>query len=69
MSMGTASEQDDGTERCPQCGSAKVAGLVAAFFVPVNGLQDYDWRGASEIGPERICLVCNEEWDADEQGG
>lgn len=57
-------------ERCPGCGSDRVQGLVAAFWVPINTDPNaVRWNSESEIGEDRICLECEAEWKDGEQDG
>lgn len=55
---------------CPKCGSTKICGLMAAFWVRVTadgGLigQFSDYSSDTEIGPERMCTECEHEFGAD----
>lgn len=57
--------------KCPRCGSEDVGALMAAFWVPVDGEGDPklawgDMESETELGPERLCYVCNHEWSVDE---
>lgn len=56
---------------CPDCGSTKCAGLMAAFFVSLNSDGDpegqwIDWQSNTELGPMRMCSECGQEWESDE---
>ena len=57
---------------CPSCGSKKIAGLMAAFWVTLDGDgamagQWNDYESCTEIGPERMCQECQCEFDEGEQ--
>lgn len=56
------------TETCPGCGSDRVAGLVAAFWVDVNkSPDDVKWNSESEVTEKRTCLACDREWNDGEE--
>jgi len=53
--------------RCPKCGSAKIAGLMAAFWVSLASDETMegqwsDYESATEIGDERLCSECSHEF-------
>jgi len=56
--------------RCPQCGSANIAGLVASFFALLDdsGQLLDDWRSLeseTELTPQRNCADCGHDWESD----
>ena len=55
-------DKTDCLERCPNCKSDKVAGLVASFWTSVNSGEKVTWESESELGPERRCAECDHEW-------
>jgi len=58
----------DPIETCPRCGSDQIAGLVAAFWHPVDeDLNEVKITGETEMGPERHCGVCDLEFDYGDQ--
>lgn len=53
---------------CPKCGSQNVAGLVNAFYTPLeddNPKQGWDEKIGSEteLGPGRSCGDCGHLWE------
>lgn len=58
------------TERiiCPNCNSKKLRGLVLAFWVDLDEEGDADLMSVSldsesEVGPKRLCIDCNFEFE------
>lgn len=54
--------------KCLKCGSADLSGLVQSFWVGVdeNGdaeLGKISLASETEIGPERMCNTCGEEFE------
>ena len=52
---------------CPNCNSQNIAGLVAAFWTPLdqNGeanLSNLNVASESEVGIERCCSDCGHEF-------
>lgn len=53
--------------QCPQCGSTKLSGLMAAFWVSLTPEETLDgqwsdYEGCTEIGEERLCSDCGHEF-------
>lgn len=54
--------------KCPKCGSTKISGLMAAFWVELgeDGSPKGKWRdfeSATELGTERECSDCGHQFD------
>lgn len=53
---------------CPECGSNNISGLMASFWVKLDPDGETmagnwnDYESATEIGPERMCSDCGEEF-------
>jgi ribosomal protein S27AE len=60
-----------GNTPCPKCGSKNVAGIINAFFLPLeNDEPKPNWQfsapSETELGDRRSCGDCGHEWDASE---
>jgi len=52
---------------CPNCGGARISGLMAAFWVTLTDDETMDgkwsdYESCTEIGDERLCADCGHEW-------
>ncbi|GEM_PF-4420648 len=60
-------KEDPHSLRCPECGSEKISGLMASFWVSLESDETMqgqwsDYEGATEIGEERLCAECGHEF-------
>ena len=57
--------------KCPKCGSADLSGLMASFYVKLDGAGSpvgswEDWESDTELTGRRLCDSCGCEFDCDD---